>query len=152
MNWRICSCTLHQGNDSKWSTVDTNLCHWETATLVLFELLWHAYSEHQKTLSMMAVKIFSFLTNLCVSPSCYIYTAITVWHQEPRGFPTPLTFLSSPCQSPRQVKDHLAYLDIPHPTSPRWGNLAVSVVTLSACHMYRPKSTWAQDLTSESSL
>lgn len=61
MNQRIFSYSLHQVNDPKCGNMDTNLCHRETATLVSFELLQQAYSEHQKTLSMTAVKIFSAL-------------------------------------------------------------------------------------------
>ena len=57
------------------------------------------------------------------------------------GFLFHSLFCPAPASPSRQVRDHWAYLDIPCPTSPSWGNLAASVVMLSACHMYRPQST-----------
>lgn len=107
MNWGICSCRLQQ------DTVGTDLCTGKQQIWFNLSCCNSHMQNIRRSCPWLQSRFSLYLTNLCIWPSCYTYSAVLVWHQEPVGIPTPLIFLYGPCQSIWRHQGALSILGYP---------------------------------------
>lgn len=95
---------------TEWATVGTDLCteKWQ----IWFNLsCWNSHIQNIRRPCPWLQSRFSLY--LAIWPSCYTYSAVLVWHQEPGGIPTPLIFLYAPA-SPSGVIWHIWVAHVLH--------------------------------------